>query len=294
MAAGDPILDLSDLVNLATGGGSGSPECINWHKRAGVGGTTAANTTTFFAPVAGRLTSLWQYDGLPGSPGLTVPTTSAVCTNATSGALKQSTSASGAKKRLLSFVAVGLAAGMLIVYDRLVHTGGLSGTTTGAQTTNLPTSALTRYTTGAGVEAWAEIYNAVGTTGTTITANYTDDAGNTGNATPTVVFGGTGFREAQRQIPLPLVAGDRGVRAVASMTIAASTLTAGAFGCTLAYPLVSVPLPVAGAGNQWAGVLMSGGPLDLGATSDACIAMTFCANTTTIPEFFGQAFFIEK
>lgn len=287
MAAGDPVLDLSDLVNLATGGASGAPEAINWHKAGRVGGAAAA------AHVAGRITSLWQYDGQPGASN-TNPTTSTVLTNASSGALKQTTSATGAKKRLLSLVAVGLVAGTLIVYDRLVHTGGLSGTTTGAQTTNLPTSALTRYTTGAGVEAWAEIYTAVGTTATTITASYTDDAGNTGNATPTIAFGGTGLNNAQRIIPLPLAAGDRGVRAVASMTIAASTLTAGAFGCTLAFPLVTIPLPVAGIGNQWAGVLVSGGPLDLGATSDACVAFAFCANTTTVIELFGQAFFIEK
>lgn len=287
MAAGDPILDFSDFILLATGGGGGAPETVNWYKSARVGGAASA------APVAGRITSLWRYDGMPGASS-TNPTTAAVPTNATAGSMGQATSASGTKKRLLAFVAAALVAGTIIVYDRVGHQGGLSGTTTGAQTTNLPTSALTRYTTGAGVEPWLEIYTQVGTTATTATASYTDDGNTAGNATPTVAFGNTGLREAQRIIPLPLAAGDRGVRAVASVTLAASTLTAGAFGVTLAYPLVTVPVPVAGVGNLWSGLLSGSGPLDLGATSDACIALAWLANTTTIPELFGQTFFVEK
>lgn len=288
MAAGDPILDLSDLVNLATGGGGGTPEQINIFKGAFVGG--AAGGTH----VAGRITSLWQRDGNPSGAGTTAPTTSTVLTNASSGALKQTTPGSGKKKRLLSIALVALNAGSVIVYDRLVHTGGLSGTVTTAQTTNLPTSALTRRTTGVGVEHWLEIYTQIGATGTTVATSYTDDAGNTGNTSPLVSFGNTGFREAQRQVPLPVAVGDRGVRAVASVTLTATTGTAGAFGVTLAYPLCIIPVPVAGIGNMWSGVLQAGGPLDLGADSDACIAMSWHPNTTTATEIFGHAFFIEK
>lgn len=294
MAAGDPILDLSDLVNLATGGASGSPEQVNWHKRAGVGGTVTTNTTTFFTPVIGRITSLWQYDGQPGSSGLTAPTTSVVCNNATSGALGQATSATGAKKRLLAFIASCLTIGEVILYDRLCHHGGLSGTVTTAQTTNLPTAALTRRTTGAGVEAWLEVYNAVGSTGTTVSASYTDDAGTSGNATPLTTFGGTGFREAQRVLPLPLAAGDRGARAVASVTVTATTATAGNFGVTLAYPLLSMPIYAAASGAVWSGMMTSGGPLDLGATSDSCLALAWLAGAATVPELFGHAYFVEK
>jgi hypothetical protein len=237
---------------------------------------------------------LWQYDGFPAGAGTTSPTTSTVITNATNGALKQTTSAASTKKRLLAIALVGLVAGSVIVYDRCVHTGGLSGTVTTAQTTNLPTSALTRHTTGVGVEAWLEIYTQIGTTGTTVASSYTDDAGNTGNTSPLATFGGTGFREAQRILPLPLAVGDRGVRAVASVTVTATTGTAGAFGVTLAYPLVIVPVPVAGIGNMWSGLLQAGGPLDLGATSDAAIALAWHPNTTTATELFGQAYFCEK
>ena len=38
MAAGDPILDLSDVILLATGGGGGTPEQVNFTKKALVAG----------------------------------------------------------------------------------------------------------------------------------------------------------------------------------------------------------------------------------------------------------------
>ena len=288
MAAGDPILDLSDVILLATGGGGGTPEQVNFTKKALVAG--AAGGTL----VAGRITSLFQYDGQPSGFGSTAPTTSTVVTRATSGTLRQAVPGSGKKKRLISIALVALNAGSVIVYDRLVHTGGLSGTTTTAQTTNLPTSALTRYTTGVGVEPWLEIYTQIGATGTTVSCSYTDDGGTAGNTSPSATFGNTGFREAQRILPLPLAVGDRGVRAVASVTVLATTGTPGAFGVTLAYPLAVIPVAVAGIGNVWSGLLQNGGPLDLGTDSDAGICLAWHPNTTTATEIFGQAFFLEK
>lgn len=125
----------------------------------------------------------------------------------------------------------------LLLCDRLSHQGGLSGTTTTAQTTNLPTAALTRYTTGEGVFIGIEIYSSVGTTGTTITASYTNQAGTSGRTTREAVFGGTGYTNAGRVLILSLQDGDTGVQSVESVTIAASTGTAGNFGVTLFKPL---------------------------------------------------------
>lgn len=216
-------------------------------------------------------------------------------TNATSGAWKQTTSASGAKKRLVSVSAVSLVAGSLIVYDRLVQHGGMSGTVATVQTTNIGTwPALTRFTSGIGVELYAEIYTAVGSTGTTITATYTNTTPTGSRVTPVTTFGGTGFLEAQRLIPLPLQIGDKGVTLVTDADLGASTLTAGNFGLTLLYPLIVLPLPLLGAGRMWSGVMQAGGPLNLGATADSCIAMMWHPNTTTAPQIFGQAFFLEK
>lgn len=288
MAVGDPIADLSELIVLATGGSGGAPEAVNFVKKPLRAGAAPQ------APIIGRLQSLWEIDGCPSGGSTTAPTTAAVCTNATDGSLKQTTSATGAKKRLLSIAMCGLVAGSVVVYDRLSHQGGLSATTTGAQTTNLPTAALTRYTTGEGVEAWIDIYTQIGTTGTTATASYTDQGGTSGNTSPAFTFGATNAREAQRQLPIAYAVGDSGVRAVANVNVVATTGTAGAFGVTLAYPLITINLPLPGVGALISFIEASGGPLDLGATSDAAIATSWFPNTTTIPELFGQFFFLEK
>lgn len=288
--AGEAILDLSDLINLATGGNGGTPEQINIYKSGLQNGAALGGT-----PVAGRLHSMWRWDGCPAAASQTAPTTAAVPTNATDGALKQSTPGTGKKKRLLGMVMVGLAAGSVILYDRLGHHGGLSGTTTTAQTTNLPTAALTRYTSGVGVEAWAEIYGIVGTTGTTVKlSSYTDDAGNASQQSQLVTFGATNAREQDRILPITLATGDKGVRAVASVQVTATTGTAGNFGVTLAYPIAVLPLPVVGVGALFSSFLLPSGPIDLGTNSDACLATAWFANGTTAPQLFGSAYFIEK
>lgn len=288
MAAGDPFLDLSDLINIATGT---TAEQVPYYRAPFLGGTGTAVT----APVVGRRHSMFRWDGQPGgaSPS-SLPTTSAACTNTTAGGLQQATPAAGAKKRLLGCAFSALNAGTIVLYDRLNQSGGLSGLTSGAQTTNLPTAALTRRTSGQGVEAWLEIYTAVGTTGTTSTLSYTNSAGTSGRTSQTSTFGTAGFDEKDRILPQTLASGDKGVQAVASVTLAASTLTAGNFGVVLAYPLVSLPLTQPGVGGIMSAFLLSGGPLDLGTNSDACIAAYWVANTTTAPYINGQVFFTEK
>lgn len=191
--------------------------------------------------VLGRRFSSWVQGTLPAIG--TVPTTSVVPTSATTGAFGQKDSSG--TQRILRFIVEGTFAGsgMITICDKLVHSGGLSAITTGAQTTNLPTAALTRKTTGKGVQASLDIYTAVGSTGTTATISYTNTVPTAGQTSPTVTFGGTGFGTvAGACILMPLAVGDVGVTAVASVTLAASTLTAGNFGVTLFYPLVSIPI----------------------------------------------------
>ncbi len=187
--------------------------------------------------VAGRPCSLWTAATNAGA----VPTTAVVPTNTTAGAIPIANTTN--PNRLLQILSVFPQGGTITICDRLSHQGGLSGTSILAQTTNLPTAALTRYTTGEGVMMAAEIYTAIGTTATTITTSYTNQAGTSGRTSVETVFGGTANREVARFIPLSLAAGDTGVRAVASATLAASTLTAGAFGITLYKPLLSFTVP---------------------------------------------------
>lgn len=186
------------------------------------------------AAVAGRFNDMWAVASLVG----TAPTTAAVPTNATAGSMLQQ---NGGTEQLLALGGtLGMTSGgTAILCDRLSHQGGLSGTVTGAVTTNLATAALTRYTTGAGVHLGISIYGQVGTTNTTITCTYTNQAGTGSRVSPLRSFGGTAFREAGRFLPIPLQNGDTGVRSVENSTMTASTTTAGAFGYTLYKPLMA-------------------------------------------------------
>jgi hypothetical protein len=190
------------------------------------------------ALVAGRARDLWVSAPLAGA----APTTAAAPTKATTGAITGWENSGGSFQNRIPGGNLGsFYPGVWVLCDRLSHQGGLSAVTTGAQTTNLPTSALTRYTSGDGVMMGLTIYTQIGTTGTTITTSYTNQAGTAGQASPAIVFGGTGFREAQRMLLVPLASGDKGVRAVANVNVLATTGTAGAFGVTLFKPLLAFP-----------------------------------------------------
>lgn len=270
--------DLSEFVNRITGGNSGSPEGIFVHKESRVGGAAAAT------PIAGRAISLWEYEGNPshGAP----PTTVAAPDNTTTGGILQTAPGGGRTKYLSSAFASSTAAGVIMLYDRLLHIGNLDGTNTGAQTVG---GSLTRNTTGKGNQIWAEIYTQIGASSTTITANYTDQDNNAGQTTQAVAIGNTGLREAQRMIPLSLAAGDSGVRAVASVTLAATTGTAGNFGIVVLRPIAyfGISLVSVGAMRSF---------LDAGApdVSTACIGALFIPNGTTAPVFDYFASMVER
>jgi hypothetical protein len=130
----------------------------------------------------------------------------------------------------------------MLLVDLLNVSGGLNGTLTTAQTTNLPTAALTRHTTGEGVMAGIVIYTTVGTTATTVTISYTNSAGVSGRTSTATSFGNTGFREAGVLLPIPLQAGDTGVESIESVTVTATTGTAGNFGVCMFKPLAMISL----------------------------------------------------
>lgn len=277
------ITDLSALINRATGGNSGTPDNLFFHKQARVAGAAAT------APIAGRPASLWTYDGQP-SAGV-APTSAAVCDNTTTGGLKQADPGGGRQKWLYSMWATGLVGGTLVLYDRLLHIGGLSGTTATAQNvqTTSPTPTLTRYTDGIGNIAFAEVYTIIGTTGSTITMSYVDQADNTQDS-PAVVIGGTGFREVTRVIMLPLASGDTGIKAVKTV-IHATTGTAGNYGVTIGHPLAYVNIGSPG-GTGWRD-FSTGLPGIPEILTDACLAFLWIPLTTTAPEVLGGLSMLE-
>lgn len=128
----------------------------------------------------------------------------------------------------------------LIIADILNHSGGLNATLTTEQTTGLPTAALTRHTSGEGVMAGLICYAQNGSTASTVTMKYTNQAGTQNRVSPAVQFGGTGYREAAALILMPLAAGDTGVRSVESVTFAATTTSNANVGVVLFKPLAMI------------------------------------------------------
>lgn len=174
------------------------------------------------------------------------------------------------------FNTTGVPSGAVVAIDLLNVSGGLSGTVTTEQTTNLPTAALTRHTGGDGVMIGLVIYTAVGTTGTTISVRYTNQAGTPNRVSTVTSFGGTGFREAARLIQIPLAAGDTGVRSVQGVTLTATTGTAGNFGVCLFKPLTTFSLDST-TGTMPIDAVSSGGMIGSMAEFDDDACLTFMA-----------------
>lgn len=274
------LTDLSDLINRASGGNAGTPQNVFFFKAARVAGAAAT------APIAGRPASLWTYDGHPA--GGSTPGAVAAPDNTTAGALPFTSAGGGRASWLTQAWATGLVGGTIVLYDRLLHIGGLSGTVTTAQTVG---GTLTRNTGGAGNMVMAEIYTIIGTTGTTITMSYTNQSGTSGRTSTAVAIGATGFREVTRAIVLPLQSGDTGVQAVASATVLATTGTAGNFGITVFKPLAYLAIGAPGAPG-WRDFI-TGLPGIPAIDSGACLSLLWFPATTTAPEIFGGYSIVE-
>ncbi len=278
---GSVFSSISDVIAAMTAHG----QSIMMHKT----GFTGVGTNSPVATIDGFFTSLWVFTGY--APAGTPPTTVAIPDNTTPGSMRQSNASGGRSLYLLHATAHANATGSLTLYDRLLHQGNLSGTVTTAQTVG---GSITRNTGGAGNEIWVEIYTQIGATATTITASYTNQAGTSGKTTQAVTFGGTNAREAQRMIRLPLASGDSGVQSVQSVTVLATTGTAGAFGVTIANPIVELQLDNLGVGavrDFAAGI--PDFPL---IPSGACLSWIWLPRTTVtiLEQMYGSLQFAEK
>lgn len=283
------IASLSDLVNRMTGGNSGSPENIFMFKNFTIGGVA----DTWAADIGWY--SFWKYDGFPG--GGSNPTTVEAPTSATAGAVPFTAPGGGRQKWLIQAGVMGQASTnalpFVMLYDRLLHIGGLDGTNIGAQTVG---GSLTRYTTGVGNKIYVEIYTAVGTTARTITATYHNQAGTGSRVTQAVTFGGTAGtvgNDANLFIQLPLQAGDSGVQSVESVTISASTVSAaGNFGVTIVHPLAIMAMPASGTSPVVSDFTTGpGGVPEI--LTDACLAFAGPATSSTEVVWSGMLCTVE-
>ena len=237
--------------------------------------------------VAGHEASLWRGVGFPSQAA--IPGAAAICDNTLLGALPLA-ARSGGQQRIISGITLqGAAVGhTYLVEDRLGHMGGLSGVVTTAQTVNLnihSNLAVSNLAERVGAVNYSEIewylewYTATGATVSTPTAQVTFHDGTTGSVN-VWVLGATALPAsvaASRRYKLVPVNG-KFIRSVESVTLSASTATAGSFGVTAVRRLCEVEVLVANAlqVRDWS-VLTAPKIAD-----NACVTLgQLCITTTT-------------
>ena len=202
---------------------------------------------------AGQFHSLWRAIGQPGQAA--IPAAAAVCNNALTRALNfaQQTSPATTYGTWANAMCSNNAT-TLEIHDRLMHMGGLSGTSTGSQTVNLDINAnLASNNLDArkgdanfsDVQWWMEWYTDTGGTAVTATVGVTYNDGTTG--TLSVALAAT--RRASLMIPLngfiPAAAAGKYIRDIDTVQLSATTGSAGSFGFTATRPRMTMPLSLA-------------------------------------------------
>ena len=203
---------------------------------------------------AGQFHSLWRATGQPGQGA--IPAAAAVCDHTLTGAMgfSQQTSPSTSYGAWANGSCSNSAV-TLEIHDRLMHMGGLSGTVATAQTANLDVSAnLATNNLDArkgdanysDIQWWLEWYTDTGSTAVTATVNVTYNDGSSANLTAVSL---AATRRASFMVPLNgyIPAADAGkyIRDVNTVTLSATTGTAGSFGVTASRPRMTLPLPLA-------------------------------------------------
>lgn len=198
--------------------------------------------------------SLWRATGQPGQGA--IPTVVATCNNTTVGTIgfNQQISPSTSYGAYLE-IATGNAAMTMELHDRLANMGGLNGTLTTAQSVNLDLNTLLatdNINTRKGdanysdVQWWLEWYTATGVTAVTATIVVTYNDGTTGNLS---VLSLAATRPASHMIPLnsliPSAQSGKFIRGIVSVTLSATTGTAGNFGVTVTRPRMTLSSPFA-------------------------------------------------
>lgn len=191
--------------------------------------------------VANGFASLWRATGTPGQG--VIPAAAAVCTKALVGAIGFTNQTAPASSYYAwQTLCAGNAATNVEVHDRLAHMGGLNGTLTTAQTAGVDLVALAVPAGRIGdpaysdVQWWLEWYTATGATAVTATCAVTYDDGSTGN----VAVSMTATMAASRLLPIVSAVAGRFIRSVNTVTLSATTGTAGSFGVTATRPRTSI------------------------------------------------------
>lgn len=202
---------------------------------------------------AGTFVSLWRATGQPGQGA--IPAAAANCNNATVGGMgfAQQVSPATSYGAYLEFAASN-AAMTLELHDRLRHMGGLSGILATAQTVGIDLDGVTADnmverigdSNYSDIQWWLEWYTATGSTVVTATIAVTYNDGTTGNLTALSL---AATRPASFMASLngliPAAAAGKYIRAVNSVTLSATSGTAGSFGVTATRPRMTIGAPIA-------------------------------------------------
>jgi hypothetical protein len=231
---------------------------------------------------AGQIFSLWRATGTPGQGA--IPSTAAICTSSLTGAMgfaNQTAPATG--YYAWQTITTGNATTNIEVHDRLAHMGGLSGIVTTAQGA-LSLAGLSADRLGdtnySDVQWWLEWYTDTGATGVTATVGITYNDDTTG----TVAVALAATTRAGRLMPVVSPTAGKFIKAVTSVTLSATTGTAGSFGITATRPRTTVSSNVANKTEQydWAQLGLPNIP------NDSCLMMIMLCSTTTTGTVRGQ------
>ena len=163
------------------------------------------------------------------------PTTAALCTDQTLGALGLNEGFRFTEDYyILGVEGLSASTTSFAIIDRLAHQGGLDGTITTEQTTNLPLgTGLTRYDPAVDrIQAAAMLYGNIGATATTFTVRYTNSANTVNRVSQPTVIGGTANNIAARFAEICPADSDK-FKTIEGFTLAASTGTVGNIGLVL-------------------------------------------------------------
>lgn len=243
---------------------------------------------------AAQFHSLWRATGQPGQGAIAAA--AARCTNALTGSIQFAQQTAPSTSYLAwAAMACSNAAVTIEIHDRLMHMGGLSGTVTTAQTVdldlhaNLGSDNLDARKGDANfsdVSWWMEWYTDTGGTAVTATVNVTYDDGTSGNLS-TISLAAT--RRASLMLPLNgfIPAADSGkfIRDINTVTLSATTGTAGNFGFTCTRNRVTLPLIQANLA-----ALFDVEQLNMAEIlNSACLFLIQVASTTSTGTVRGQA-----
>jgi hypothetical protein len=228
-------------------------------------------TKASLTSVAGGYISLWSAAGQPGQGALAIgnTTTGIIPTSATAGSFTYANAGSG-NLYLAKAACSSSVTGTVAIYDRLWH-GGSYTSVNGTISANT-TTALTRSSTGDGVELWAEISSALSATATTITVTYVNQAG-TGSRTATCTLPASAI--LSRMFPFVLQAGDTGIRQITN--ISGSAAPTGTFNLVMIERYTEIPITVAGV-NSIQDFASTGLPI---VDPSACLTIFMTTNTTS-------------